>query len=90
MKQTCRACKRTVVMVEIAGDLIATESEVIQVVPARRTQGPESGGVRMAQSTTPARRLHAELCDRYVEDARRAKSLAELRAFNKRNRNHGL
>ena len=94
-KSTCQACKRTVLMVPIAGELVATDPELINVVPATHVTGDGSGGIRMSQRTTPARRLHVERCSDYVEQARREKLAREQREYNRQNgrqprRNSGL
>lgn len=97
-KNTCRDCNRTIVLVRVGGELVATDPELINVVPARHVMGPSGGSVRMAESTTPARRLHAEKCQEYADSARRARLADEMREYNKQNgrppavprRNRGL
>lgn len=75
MKETCRACKRMVDLVDVGGSLVAADPEVIKVI------GP--GG------PVQARRVHAEMCSTYAEQGRRSRLAREQRAFSKR-RNHGL
>ena len=95
-KSTCQSCERTVIMVPIDGELVAHDPEVIRVTPARQVRGDSGGGIRMGTKTTPARRLHGDLCDTYQEQARRDRIASDQRAFNKKHgrlaprRNHGL
>lgn len=101
-KNTCRDCNRNVVMVRIGGNLVATDPELIMVVPAReRTPSPraEQSGIVMASRQTFARRVHAERCADYKEQDRRDRLSAEMREYNRkhggagkasRNRNRGL
>lgn len=59
-----------------AGEVVVTDPEVITVVSYdRRGAAP-----------FPARRLHAELCERYQQQARRAETSAEMKEFTKRGR----
>jgi len=76
------------------GEMVATDTEVIRVVPALQVTG-DTGGIRMSQRTTPARRLHAEQCATYVEQGKKERVARELREFNRKNgrtprRNEGL
>lgn len=94
-KSACRACKRNVVMVEVNGDLVATDPEVLQGVQATYVPGHSGSGVRMSDRVIGIRRLHAEQCQSYQDQARRERIAAEMRAFNKKNgraprRNQGL
>lgn len=98
-KATCQDCKRTVLLVPIAGELVATDPELINVVPATHSQTDGGGSsIRMAHQTTPARRLHAERCEGYREADRRSALQAEMRAYNQKHgqppkvprRNRGL
>lgn len=83
-KSTCQGCKRTILLVDIGGELTATEPELINVVPASRVTGDAGGGVRMSTRVTPARQLHAALCEGYQEQAMKARLRAELRAYNQK------
>lgn len=85
-KATCSDCNRNVIMVRIGGELVATESELIMVVPAQRKtyQGDMQERTVMASSTTYARQLHAARCADYVEQARKQRIAGEMRAFNER------
>lgn len=92
---TCRTCKRMVTMVRIDGQLIATENDLISVVPAVVTV--DSGGthVRMGEAPVQARQLHASLCPVYAEQDRKKRISEERRAFEARDRrakgrNYGL
>lgn len=88
-KATCPDCKRIVIMAEIGGTLVATDPELMTVVPARQRSSPSSDlpSIRMAHTQTYARRVHAERCADYQEQARRDRIAADLRAFN---RKHGI
>ncbi len=70
MKQTCRTCKRMVVMVDVGGSLVAADPEVIRVVRPGVVEG--------------ARRMHVDMCDTYVEQGRKARLRAEQRDFNRK------
>lgn len=59
-------------MVDVGGELVATDPELISVVP--RTGG----------RVEHARRLHAERCADYQEQERRERIADERRAFRKR------
>lgn len=85
-RSTCRDCNRNVILVRIGGELVATESELITVVPAERKsyQGDLQERTVMASSTTYARRLHSERCSEYVEQARRERIAGEMREYNQR------
>lgn len=83
-KTTCQNCDRTVVLVDIGDRQVMLDTEIISVVPAIASCSG-SGGVRMSTRTTPARRLHAELCDAYQAQAQRVKIAAEQRAYNRKN-----
>jgi len=72
MKQTCRNCKRMVVMVDVGGSLVAAEPEVIRVV----RQGSVEGG----------RRMHVDVCDTYVEQGKKARLMGEQREYNRKRR----
>lgn len=100
-KATCQNCDRTVLVVNVGGQELTTDPELIMVVPAReRPQSQrESGGgsIRMSTSATWARRIHADLCETYKQAAVREKIQREQREYNRRNgrgkaprRNHGL
>lgn len=71
----CGACHRMVRHLRTpAGELVITDPEVITVVSYdRRASAP--------RAVIHARRLHAELCERYREQARRSATSAEMRAF---------
>jgi hypothetical protein len=90
--ETCRKCNRTIVLTMIRGELVATEREVIEVVPltrdVQRNDSPE--GRWLPRAPTQARQLHAALCDGYREEARTKKIAAEQRAYNRKHRSHGL
>jgi hypothetical protein len=62
-RSTCRTCGRNTCVYRIDGKLIVTEAERIPVVPDDR--GP--------RAVVQARRLHSEVCARYVEDDAREK-----------------
>lgn len=88
-KTTCQKCDRNVLLVRVGGELIMTDPELIRVVPAKEVLDGGYGGdkiprIRMAQSDTYARRLHAELCDSYREQSRKNRLAAEMRAFTAR------
>lgn len=94
-KNTCNNCQRTVVLVRIDGNLVATDPELIMVVPARQkipsSAAMERGtrempGIEMVPRQTFARRLHAEQCQSYQDAARRERIAAEQREYN---RQHG-
>lgn len=95
---TCRDCKRIVMMVRLDGSLVATDPELINVVPAQHVSGPSGGSVRMGTNTTPARRLHAERCQVYQDEGRKERLRLEMAEFTKQNgqparrprRNQGL
>ncbi len=97
-KSTCRDCNRIVMLVRVDGTLVATDPELINVVPAQHVMGAGGSSVRMATQTTPARRLHAERCEIYRDEARRERLSLEMREFNQKNgqpprpprRNRGL
>ena len=100
-KTTCRDCNRTVVMVQLGENLVATEPELITVVTAREKPPSPSMSlprIEMATRQTFARRLHAELCAEHKERGRRDRLAAEQREYNRTNgtparpprRNHGL
>lgn len=88
-KTTCRDCNRTVVMVRVGGDLVATDPELITVVAARERSpaGRDMPGIVMASRQTWARRVHAERCTEYREQARRERIAQEMREFSARNGN---
>src|SRR5689334_13723688 len=64
IKQTCRECNRTIYIVEIDGKRVATDPDLISVVPLGQT-------LRLQ-----ARRVHAEQCLRYQSEAAKIKALA--------------
>jgi len=77
-----------VLFARVGGQLVATDPELILVVPAsRRTSASAAsnldaaGGLRMATSQTYARRVHAERCEDYQQQARKDRLAAEMRAF---------
>lgn len=82
---TCRDCDRMVMLVRIEGSLVATDIELMNVVPAQHITGPSGGSVRMGTAATPARRLHSELCETYRDQARKKRLQDEMRAFNQKN-----
>jgi len=84
---TCGACHRMIHWVQLAsGDRVATEPEIINVVVTRGRLHP--GALR---DTMPrqARRLHAERCEDYQNQARRAETTAELKRYNARQAKRG-
>lgn len=81
-KSTCQACKRTVLMVPIGGELVATDPELMNVVPATHVMGDSGSSIRMGTRSTPARRLHVERCEDYQNQARRERIQTEMRQFN--------
>lgn len=86
-KATCQACNRTVLLVTVGGEQVATDPELINVVRATQRSGSGSGPrLRMAGSTELARRVHAERCTDYQEQARRALLQAEMRKFTSNER----
>lgn len=94
-RTTCRDCNRNIMMARVGGELVATDPELITVVPARNeTRGDGEPRIRMAESSTFARRLHSERCSEYQEQARRERIAAEMREFTKKQssprRNRGL
>jgi hypothetical protein len=100
-KATCQNCDRTVLVVNVGGEQVMTDPELIMVVAAReRRVGPSddgTGGMAMATRTTWARRIHGDLCETYKSAAAREKIQREQRDYNRRNgrpkaprRNHGL
>jgi hypothetical protein len=76
---TCGACHRMVRLIDDgSGARVAADPEIITVVTG-------GAGPRLA------RRLHAELCERYQEDARRQRTTAALKRYNRRHgRESGL
>lgn len=76
-KTTCTTCKNTIYVVEINGQRVITDSELIAVVPDR-------GG--RERTLIAARRLHAETCDRRRRDYEKAKLRAEQRAWERKQR----
>lgn len=97
-KSTCNRCNRNILLVRVGGDLVATDPELMSVIPATdRQPSPrsEQSRIEMAHRQTFARRLHAERCDSYQEQDRRDRILAEQREYNRKNgrsprRNQGL
>lgn len=95
---TCRDCNRIVLMVRLSGSLVATDPELIHVVPAQHVGGSGGGSVRMGTATTPARRLHSERCHDYQDEGRKKRLRLEMAEFTKQNgqtarqprRNRGL
>lgn len=86
-KTTCHNCERTVVVVGVGDRMVMLDTELISVIPVVRHRTSSGGPVMSTNPTTVyARRLHAELCDTYREQAQRAKLQAEQRAYN---RKHG-
>lgn len=76
-KTTCKDCKHTVHLVDVAGQRTAVDPELISVVSGR--------------GMITARRIHAELCDVYQREMRRAKTRAEIQAYERRrSRSKGL
>lgn len=78
-KSTCGNCSRTVHMVTVGDDLVAVDPEVIRIVRVGT-----HGGTMTGQLPINARRLHAELCETYQRDDRRAKTRLEIAEFEKR------
>lgn len=93
-RTTCRDCNRNIMMARVGGELVATDPELITVVPARNEARSGEPRIRMAESSTFARRLHSERCMEYQEQARRERIAAEMREFTKKQesprRNRGL
>lgn len=94
-KTTCQNCKRTVLMVDVGGELVATDPEVKQVITATHRPGNEGGSIRMANRITPARELHASRCEDYQNQERKQRLVEEMREFTRKQqrspkRNHGL
>lgn len=83
-KNTCHNCKRTVVLVATGDGVIATDPELINVVPARETfhASSEQPKIVMRGGPTFARRVHADMCEGYVEQARKERIRAEMLQFN--------
>lgn len=63
-KVVCQTCKRTTIVVTVAGERIAVDPEIISVVPYNGNA-----------ESIPARRRHAELCPTYA----RAEELRKLK-----------
>lgn len=82
-KTTCRDCNRTVLLVRVGDGMVATDPELIYVVPATHVMGPSGGGIKVGASKTLARRLHDELCESYQSKARADRLAAEMREYNK-------
>src|SRR5882762_2870700 len=82
-KSTCQECHRTILMANIGGQLVATDTELISVVRVRQRTGDGSDLPRleMASKTDFARRVHAERCEDYQNQARRERLSAEMRAY---------
>jgi hypothetical protein len=82
-KSTCQACSRTVLMINIGGQNIATDPELISVVRVtqRMGDGNDVPRLEMASKTDFARRLHAERCEDYQNQARRERLAAEMRQY---------
>ncbi len=72
-KSTCRKCNRTVIVLEVDGAKVETDPELINVIP-----------LEGAPAFAMARRAHADLCERYQQDAARAKLREDLRKFNQK------
>lgn len=72
MKQTCRNCKRMVVMVDVGGSLVAADPEVIRVVRLGAVEG--------------GRRMHVDMCSTYAEQGRKVRLIGEQREFNRKRR----
>lgn len=96
-KSTCRDCNRTVMMADLNGTPTALDPELIRVVAAteRASVGRDLPLLAMAGRTTFARRLHAERCQGYQDQARRDRIAVEQRAYNEKNgkpprKNRGL
>jgi hypothetical protein len=68
-KATCRNCNRTVILAEIDGRKVDMDPELINVVPFN--------GKAIAML---ARRVHADMCQRYQIEAERAKLRASALA----------
>jgi hypothetical protein len=60
-------------MVDVGGELVATDPELIAVVPFER-RGAGAGSIT-------ARRVHAERCDSYREEGRRLKIAGEKKIW---------
>jgi hypothetical protein len=99
-RPTCKDCHRNVVLVRVGDGLVATDPELIMVIPAsNRVPSQDTAQdlprIVMASRQTFARRLHSELCQSYQDRARRERIADEQRAYNKKNgksprRNSGL
>lgn len=78
-KVMCHACRHPVQMVTLDGESIAVEPEIIKAIsyPGR------SGG---QASILAARRVHAELCDKYKSADEKAKLRAEMVEYNNQRR----
>lgn len=72
-KSTCRKCNRTVIVLEVDGRKVETDPELINVIPI-------DGDPAFAM----ARRAHADLCDRYQQEAAKARLREEARRFGRR------
>lgn len=85
-KSICQSCKRNVMLVSIGGESTAFEPELIKVVRATSRQDPSADGPRiyMSNKIDYARRLHAERCEDYQNQARRERLSSDMRKFTAR------
>lgn len=77
-KSTCRKCNRTVCLVEIDGETVETDPELISVIAFDRTA-----------EVTHARRLHRELCMSYASAAAKLRVDQERKRFNAKRPTNG-
>ena len=71
-KAVCGNCNQDVVIDEIDGERVVTDTEIIRVVALRGDRRPQ-----------PVRRLHAERCEKLKADAAREKVKAEILAWQR-------
>jgi len=71
-KATCADCKSTVMVVEIDGERVQLDSEVISVV--------QFGVSKRDLARQPARQIHAETCLRHQKEAARRALAADRKA----------
>lgn len=72
-KSTCRRCNRTVIVVEVDGQKVEADPELLNVVP-----------IDGAPAFVMARRAHADLCDTYQREAEKAKLREEQRKWKEK------
>lgn len=66
-KAACDNCGHDVVITDVDGERVVTDTEIIRVVALRGDRRPQ-----------PVRRLHAERCEKLKADAEREKIKAEM------------